>query len=29
MPAPEEVDLPEKWDDERERDRERRERLRP
>jgi Na+/melibiose symporter-like transporter len=29
MPAPEEVDLPETYDDGRERDRERRERLRP
>jgi hypothetical protein len=29
MPTPEEVDLPEKYDDARDRDRERRERLRP
>jgi len=29
MPAPEEVDLPEKWDDDRDREQQRRERLRP
>ena len=29
MPAPEEVDLPKKWDDDRDREQQRRERLRP